>query len=543
MSDDLDLLLHRYFEDKLSAGEEFRLWSRVRADPAAAERFVEWAELESALSETVIAQASVPRGVPLPGRTSRRYRPSFENRPPRWAIPCAAAAGVLGAVLLLSALAPRPPAPKPPAAPEPVEARPAPVARARAPEPAPAAPAAPVTNVPSIPPRPPAARPAEAAPPIPEPAAPPPPAPPPVAGPPKAAPPETRTALLAVDRAEGDAFIVTASGRRPARAGEGVVAGEGLETSGAKAMVSARFEDGTRVELLGPAALQAAEARSMLVTRGTVHASVVRHKQPFVVTTPHAEIRVLGTRFRVTVADATRVEVDEGRVRCRRLSDGASVDVAAGQVAVAGKGVTLAARAQTLVRSFQDGVSPAPDYAGTRDTSLSWRAPGANLGAAEFLPVHKANDSQFHALVKWDVSAIPPGSRVVAAEAALFVTGVAAGPGYRAYEVRRPWEELEATWKAATSSAPWQIAGAQSDQDRGSRVLFTLAPEAAGWRTFPLTEAGLAAVQAWVNAPAANHGILIASPVGHNMWEFYSRESSSPERRPKLTVTYLPPGR
>ncbi|MGH7341819.1 MAG: DNRLRE domain-containing protein, partial [Candidatus Rokuibacteriota bacterium] len=341
------------------------------------------------------------------------------------------------------------------------------------------------------------------------------------------------------DRVEGEVWLVASGHRRPARRGEGVAAGEGLETAGAKAFASARFDDGTRIELLGPAAVQDVGARSLSVSRGAVQASVVRQKQTFVVTTPHSEVRVLGTKFRVIVAETTRVEVEEGRVRCRRLSDGATVEIAAGLFALAGKGVPLAVRAQTVTRSFQDG----PEYSGTRDTSLSWRSPGANLGSAELLPIHKSNDNQFNALFKWDVSSIPPGSRVLSAEVSLYVTGASPGTGYRAYEIRRPWEEIEATWKVATSTSAWQVGGGQADGDRGSRVLFALTPEVAGPHTFPLNEAGVAVVQAWVNAPAANQGVVLCGSTQNNKWEFYSRESSSPERRPKLTIKFVAAGR
>jgi hypothetical protein len=53
-----------------------------------------------------------------------------------------------------------------------------------------------------------------------------------------------------------------------------------------------------------------------------------------VITTPHAEARVQGTRFTLTVSEkATRLDVDQGRVRFTRRSDGAAVDLTAGRYA------------------------------------------------------------------------------------------------------------------------------------------------------------------------------------------------------------------
>jgi hypothetical protein len=68
--------------------------------------------------------------------------------------------------------------------------------------------------------------------------------------------------------------------------------------------------------------------------------------QPFIIETPHARAAVMGTRLEMTVTEAkTRLEVAAGLVHLTRLADGAEVDVAAGQYAVAAEGVKLAALA------------------------------------------------------------------------------------------------------------------------------------------------------------------------------------------------------
>ncbi|MCY3021963.1 MAG: FecR family protein [Planctomycetota bacterium] len=88
---------------------------------------------------------------------------------------------------------------------------------------------------------------------------------------------------------------------------------------------------------------------------GCLEADVARQPadEPLIVATPQAEALVLGTRFRLTVtADATRLEVHEGRVHFARRSDGRSVLVSANQFAVTGPGVDLAAQ--------PGGAPPAP---------------------------------------------------------------------------------------------------------------------------------------------------------------------------------------
>lgn len=162
------------------------------------------------------------------------------------------------------------------------------------------------------------------------------PAPPP---PPETPPaPATRIAVAKVERVEGEV--------RGIRAGQDLTAGQSAETGAGGAAVIA-YGDGTRLEL-GPetSARELLDApKRLLLPRGTVAADVPRQPQPMVVRTPHAEARVLGTSFRISVDPlTTRLEVKTGKVRLTRLSDGKAVDVSSGQVAVAAVGVELAAR-------------------------------------------------------------------------------------------------------------------------------------------------------------------------------------------------------
>ena len=129
---------------------------------------------------------------------------------------------------------------------------------------------------------------------------------------------------------------------------------------------------------------------------------------------------------------------------------------------------------------------------------------GDTVSAEEL--VARAGDVQGLALVKWDVSAIPPGSRILSAELTFWVTGAATGPGYRIFDVRRAWEESEVTWRRG-----WQVAGLQGDGDRGTRPLGALGTTPTGFATLPLNDLGVALVQSWVNAPAANFGIVFVA--------------------------------
>jgi hypothetical protein len=97
-----------------------------------------------------------------------------------------------------------------------------------------------------------------------------------------------------------------------------------------------RWPDGSTVALSGPATAQVIAGRLHLEHgRGTAVVTP-QARGAFAITTPHAEVAVLGTRFRMDIAAASVLLVDEGRVTW----SGRVVD--AGGLALAGPGVPLA---------------------------------------------------------------------------------------------------------------------------------------------------------------------------------------------------------
>lgn len=578
---DLDLLIHRYFEGALTPEEEEAFRERLRTDPAAADRFVEFAELESALVESLKADEDMPSGVyTLIHGTRRRSRPlPTPKERTAWPYWVAASLFVAALSLLLRTSARQdhtrdlpPPAPVahdwiPVPAPEP---RPAPpvksdlearrvrqqelvrelerketelaVARDRA-EAQKAEPAQRdiERSLAEL-----GARRREEAGKLvrveedlarPEPT--------------RVAPPSAPAAGPILESVEGEAAWI-GEPARALQAGQPVPAGAGLLTRGARSRLVVKLADETRLEIRGDARMEeiqgTGDQKRFTLAQGTLVASVTKQTgaRSVVVVTPHAELTVLGTRFVLQVAaEETRLDVEEGRVRNRRLSDKKAVEVPAGHTISTGKSGPLASRPLPVVRSFQDGLLPAPDYAGTRDTSIGSASPDAAAGTQDLLRLYRPTGGEFQntVLVRWDASSIPLRSRVVSAELSFWVTGALGGPGARAFELRRPWEELEATWKVARSGVPWQLAGARGEQDAASsRSLCAIAPAAPGWSTFPLNEAGIALVQQWVSVPSSNHGLGIMKEPP-NAWDLASREWATPEHRPKLTVSYLPPAK
>jgi hypothetical protein len=194
-----------------------------------------------------------------------------------------------------------------------------------------------------------------------------------------------------------------------------------------------------------------------------------------------------------------------------------------------------------VVKSFQDGVSPAASYAGTRDTYLSEEAPASNFGGATPCAVDgdSVNGKDQYGLLRWTLGAeIPADATVTSVSVTLYITNKTGGSGYAIYEVKQDWVEAEATWSARAAGSSWELAGAQGASDRGSVSLGTLLPTVTGAYTVSLDSAGVALVQSWVQSPLTNRGIIIANGANADGMDFTSREGATPSLRPKLTISY-----
>jgi hypothetical protein len=185
---------------------------------------------------------------------------------------------------------------------------------------------------------------------------------------------------------------------------------------------------------------------------------------------------------------------------------------------------------------FQDGVSPSPAYAGTRDAYLEMDFPDTNFGDATTLIVDGISDRA--AILRWDIASISPGSQVLSASIVLYVTKGAAC-GYELYEIKRDWRETEVTWRERLTGMPWQVPGALGG-DRGVDVLGVITASSAGPHVIDLNDAGRTLVQRWIEDPATNHGLIVANYDGPDSVQFDSREAAVPDNRPRLSLFLVP---
>ena len=194
---------------------------------------------------------------------------------------------------------------------------------------------------------------------------------------------------------------------------------------------------------------------------------------------------------------------------------------------------------------FQDGLSPTITYWGTKDASLSEENPTNNYGQENELLIDGDNPHESgldkYALIKWDLSSIPLNSTVQAVDMTLTVTNKSKN-SYELYEIKKDWVEDQTTWNSVDGLNPWQVAGANGPNDRGTDVLATLAAPTTGVYTISLNAAGLAVVQSWVDNPTSNFGFILASSTSADGINISSSESDTPNDRPLLSVTYLDSG-
>ena len=197
--------------------------------------------------------------------------------------------------------------------------------------------------------------------------------------------------------------------------------------------------------------------------------------------------------------------------------------------------VTVASNTAPISIAFQDGLFPTVNYNGTRDTKLNGSSTGTNYATASTLDLDGSPD--ISDLLYWDISAIPAGSVIESVTLQFNVTNTSSH-AYPIYVMQCAWDEFTATWNQASNSSSWAAAGAQGSSDHGTQAVATITATNTGLMQITLNAAGVAAVQAWVNDPASNRGLIIQDYSNSNGADINSREASAAAQRPKLMVTY-----
>lgn len=193
--------------------------------------------------------------------------------------------------------------------------------------------------------------------------------------------------------------------------------------------------------------------------------------------------------------------------------------------------------------SFQTGVSPTAGYAGTTDTYIDSGAAGSDFSAAASLvcdydwtsfPTTPSRTRA--ALLKFDLSSIPAGARIVRAALRLYIN--TEGLGMRLFRMLTSWSGTS-TWTSLSGGVSLDDVEAKSTADA-----YLLTPVGSGLDTYVgyvELQVPVATIQDWVNNASVNHGWYITGPLestGDGV-QIDSAEGVTANRRPELKLAYI----
>jgi hypothetical protein len=175
-------------------------------------------------------------------------------------------------------------------------------------------------------------------------------------------------------------------------------------------------------------------------------------------------------------------------------------------------------------------------YSGGEDTYIYRYGPSANHSTESDLRI--GNKQGYAALLRFDLSAIPPGASVTRATLQLYASvwggsNLAIG----AHVITHTVGLAQTTWSDAQVGSPWAEAGCNStvSDRRAAAESVVTTSGIRRWYSFDLT----AAAQQWIAGALPNNGVLLrATTAAASNFRFYSAESSNVSARPKLVLTY-----
>ena len=176
------------------------------------------------------------------------------------------------------------------------------------------------------------------------------------------------------------------------------------------------------------------------------------------------------------------------------------------------------------------GLVPPTVYAGTTDTYIDKNNPAVNYGSALDLIAKK--DKAI--LLRFDLSSIPPGARLACAMLEWTVQDPSVRT-FQAFEMKKPWLPGAATWSSYGPGLSWESPGALGPADSGSGIV---AQVFGATRETLRRELSVTLVQAWVDDPSRNHGLIIMNANANDGLNIIPSEFTQPDARPALVVSY-----
>ena len=182
------------------------------------------------------------------------------------------------------------------------------------------------------------------------------------------------------------------------------------------------------------------------------------------------------------------------------------------------------------------------------DTSILSSAPTTNYGSNTSIFVGEDNVSASvrRGLLKFDLSWLSHVDGTVTGATLILTLAADSADNtrtFRAYQIRRAWTEIEATWNKYDTGGSWATAGAGSTaSDRyvtevGSAAIAGDAP----LDTTIVINLTASMIQDWVDGDITNNGLIIqADTENADLWSFYSSETETAHWNilPTLIIDY-----
>jgi len=189
---------------------------------------------------------------------------------------------------------------------------------------------------------------------------------------------------------------------------------------------------------------------------------------------------------------------------------------------------------------FQKLVSPSASYVGVADTFIDMYNPNVAAGGSQTMKVTSAMGARERCLIKFDLSLIPTGATVTQASLELFAwyrsTSDLGSALITAYQVKRPWTEIAATWNKATTVIAWGMPGCNDPV--GDYSPTTAVTTSLRWVNGTYSWDITHMVQQWVANPLTNEGVVLLGTGQPVQYQFRTSEASGPTQRPLLRVTF-----
>ena len=197
-----------------------------------------------------------------------------------------------------------------------------------------------------------------------------------------------------------------------------------------------------------------------------------------------------------------------------------------------------AARVRTRVRCGSGGQT------GCADTYIDALQPIASKCSDPGLLVK--GDGNVRTLIRFDLSAVAPQGKVEACYLELFYQYGSSPPAFnslKAYRVRRAWTCEHASWNDDTAQEAWSSPGCKDpEHDVFADPEGNAYPSPEPYRPqFYWVEIKPETLQAWLDDPASNAGLILVGQGGYKTFRFVSSEDPRVDFRPALLIEWAAP--